>query len=302
MMQATSHIAMVRPAAFGFNEETAANNYFQNNETQSNTNLQQEALLQFDAMVLLLQQNGIDVLVLNDEPLPPKPDAIFPNNWFCCNKNLIQVFPMYAPSRRLEKNWQMIDAIKNKTGISVVKDWGAYEEKNIFLEGTGSIIIDQANNIAYACISARTNKELFEQFCKENNYLPIAFEAADQQGREIYHTNVMMCVASNFAVICINAIKEEIDRKKIIHELETTGHQIIPISFEQMNQFAGNMLELINDKNELVVVMSQTAFKSLLPTQIEIINQYSRIIAPDVSVIEQAAGGSVRCMIAELFY
>ena len=302
MTQNTQHIAMVRPAAFGFNEETALNNHFQNSEQKNNAALQEQAVEEFDAMVTLLQDNGIDVLILSDTPLPPKPDAVFPNNWFCCNNGMIQVFPMYAPSRRLEKNWAMIDAVKEKTGISIVKDWGSYEEKSMFLEGTGSMIIDHEHNIAYACISARTDEKLFGQFCKENNYLPICFAAADESGREIYHTNVMMCVAHKFAVICLDAITGDIDRKKIIHELETTGHEIIDISFEQMNSFAGNMLELVNDKDEHVLLMSRTAFNSLNFAQLEAIRQYATILSPDVSTIEQAAGGSVRCMVAELFY
>lgn len=301
-MQNTRHIAMVRPAAFGFNEETASNNFFQDNSLQHNPQLQEHALLQFDAMVELLRSNGIDVLILEDDPVPPKPDAVFPNNWFSCSNGMIQVFPMYAPVRRLEKNWPMIDAVKTKTGISVVKDWRPYEEKNIFLEGTGSMIIDHDHKIAYACLSPRTNEELFKQFCKENNYLPLSFEAADEAGREIYHTNVMMCVGKRFAVICLDAIKNEIDRKKIIHELETTGHEIINISFEQVNHFAGNMLELINDKGEPLLVMSKTAFEILLPSQVETLRTYAIILSPDVSVIEKAGGGSVRCMMAELFY
>ena len=302
MTQSTQHIAMVRPAAFGFNEETALNNHFQHSEQKNNAGLQEQALQEFDAMVKLLEDNGIDVLVLNDTPLPPKPDAVFPNNWFCCNNGMIQVFPMYAASRRLEKNWAMIDAIKEKAGIAIVKDWGSYEEKNRFLEGTGSMIIDHVHKIAYACISARTDEKLFGQFCKENNYLPVCFAAADENGREIYHTNVMMCVGSKFAVVCIDAIISDIDRKKIIHELETTGHELINISFEQMNAFAGNMLELINDKDEQVLVMSRTAYNSLERLQLEVIRKHATILSPDVSIIEQAAGGSVRCMMAELFY
>lgn len=293
---------MVRPAAFGYNEETAANNYFQNSDQKNNTHLQQQALLQFDAMVKLLEANGIDVLVLNDDAHPPKPDAIFPNNWFCCNKDMIQVFPMYATSRRLEKNWQMIDAIKEKTGISIIKDWGAYEDKNMFLEGTGSMVLDHEHKIAYACLSQRTNEDLFQQFCKENNYLPVAFAAADESGREIYHTNVMMSIGQRLAIICTDAIVNDIDRKKIIHELETTGHEIINISFQQMNHFAGNMLELINDKNEILLLMSRTAMNTLHNDQLSVIQKYARIVAPDIDIIERAAGGSVRCMVAELLY
>ncbi|MBC7936835.1 MAG: amidinotransferase [Rhizobacter sp.] len=301
-MQNTQHIAMVRPSAFGFNNETAINNHFQKKKQLNNWDLQEHALQQFDDMVSLLRANGIDVLILDDNPAPPRPDAIFPNNWFCCNRSMIQVFPMFAPSRRLEKNWKMIDAIKDKTGISIVKDWGPYEEKNMFLEGTGSMVIDHDHKIAYACSSVRTDESLFNQFCKENNYLPIYFTAADEDGREIYHTNVMMCIGKSFAVICLRAIEEDIDRKKIIHELQTTGHEIIDISFEQMNHFAGNMLELLTNNSEHIVVMSKTAFNSLQTIQVETIRKCARILSPDVSVIEKAAGGSVRCMMAELFY
>ncbi|RYE24835.1 MAG: amidinotransferase [Sphingobacteriales bacterium] len=301
-MQHTQHIAMVRPAAFGYNEETAANNHFQTNTPQEESQLHSRALAQFDAMVSLLRDNGIDVLVFQDEPQPPRPDAIFPNNWFCCNNNMIQVFPMFAPSRRLEKNWDLLDAVRQQTGITVVKDWGSYEEKNMFLEGTGSMIIDHDHNIAYACLSARTDENLFQQFCKENNYLPIAFSAADEKGREIYHTNVMMAIGQNFAVVCLDAITDSIDRKKILHELQTTGHEIIDISFEQMNAFAGNMLELLNDQQETILVMSLTAFRSLSERQLQTIRKYARIVHPDVSAIESTAGGSVRCMMAELFY
>ena len=301
-MQHTQHIAMVRPAAFGYNEETADNNHFQTKIQQEQSQLHSRALAQFDAMVALLRDNGIDVLVFQDEPQPPKPDAIFPNNWFCCSKNMIQVFPMFAPSRRLEKNWDLLDEVRQQTGIAVVKDWGSYEEKNMFLEGTGSMIIDHDHNIAYACLSARTEESLFKQFCKENNYLPLAFSAADEKGREIYHTNVMMAIGQNFAVVCLDAIIDSIDRKKILHELQTTGHEIIDISFEQMKAFAGNMLELLNDKEETILVMSLTAFRSLSEHQLQTIRKYARIIHPDVSDIERTAGGSVRCMMAELFY
>ena len=301
-MQNTRHIAMVRPAAFGFNEETASNNYFQDIAQKNNDALQQSALEQFDSMVTLLRQNDIDVLVLQDETPPAKPDAVFPNNWFCCNNNMIQVFPMQAANRRLEKNWQFIDAIKEKTGIPIVKDWGSYEEKEMYLEGTGSMIIDHNNNMAYACISLRTNEDLFIQFCKENNYTPIAFNASDDEQRPIYHTNVMMCVGERFAVICLDAIPDEIDRKKLVHELQTTGHEIIPISLDQMKNFAGNMLEVLDNNDGHILVMSKTAHDILTPDQLIILSKYARIISPDVHLIERAAGGSVRCMMAELFY
>lgn len=301
-MQHTQHIAMVRPAAFGYNGETAINNHFQQQMADDNAVLQEQAVIQFDRLVSLLRTNGIDVLVLEDKSDPPKPDAVFPNNWFCCNNGLIQVFPLFAESRRLEKNRAMIDAIKAHAGISIVKDWGSYEKQQLFLEGTGSMVIDHSHDIAYACLSARTSESLFRQFCEENNYLPICFSAKDEQGREIYHTNVMLCIAERFSIVCLDAITTPIDLEKIRHELETTGHEIIPITFDQMNSFAGNMLELINDKEEVILLMSKRAFDVLHADQLEKIEQYARIIHADVGVIEQAAGGSVRCMVAELFY
>lgn len=301
-MQNTRHVAMVRPASFGFNEETAADNFFQDPAQKESTILQEAALAEFDAMVALLQENGINVLVLQDNPLPPKPDAVFLNNWFCCNNGMIQVFPMHSRNRRLEKSWDIIDAIRLQTGISVVKDWGSYEEKEMFLESTGSIVFDHNNRLAYACISARTNENLFRQFCKENNYTPLPFNAADPTGRPVYHTNVLMCIGKKFAVICLDAIPGTTDRLKVVHELETTGHEIIDISFEQVNRFAGNMLELVNDKDDPLLVMSKTAYDSLLSSQIKTLRSYATIISPDISMIEKAGGGSVRCMMAELFY
>ena len=301
MKQHTRHIAMVRPMAFGYNEQTAANNYFQKKESTV-FNVHELALKEFDTMVALLKSNGIDVLVLQDSVSPPKPDAIFPNNWFCCNNGLIQLFPMYAPNRRLEKHKQIIEAIQSKTGVLILKDWSAYEEKNMFLEGTGSMVIDYVFNIAYACISARTNIDLFELFCKENNYLPILFDASDACGKEIYHTNVMMALGEKNAVVCLAAIKNEIEKTKLLHELQTTGRQIVDISFEQMSHFAGNMLELINNKNERLMVMSQRAYSALTPYQIVTIEQYNKIVTPDIGNIENIGGGSVRCMMAELFY
>ena len=301
MKQHTHTIAMVRPAAFGFNEETAANNFFQDSSQKNKEQLQQLALQQFDAMVLLLRSHEIDVLVLEDKAMPQKPDAIFPNNWFSCQDGTITLYPMFAKNRRIEKRQELVEILKNKTGIAVVNDWSEYEAKEKFLEGTGSMIIDHAFRIIYAGLSVRTDKNLLESFCKKNNYTSISFCAADENGNEIYHTNVMMCVGNRFAVVCLDAITNDLEKKIVVHELETTGHEIVPISFAQMNNFAGNMLQLINKKGEYLLVMSKTALNSLTTEQINTLQKYSTIVSPDVSHIENAAGGSVRCMIAELF-
>ena len=299
LTQTASAIAMVRPAAFGYNAETAVNNYFQDIQ-QKEKPLQEEALKEFDSMVNLLLSNNIDVLVLEDNHLPVKPDAIFPNNWFTCNNDEITVFPMCAVSRRHEKRKELIDRVKEYTGIRKLNDLGNYESKNIFLEGTGSMIIDHVNRIIYACLSLRTHKELLEKYTAENNYSVVSFAATDKAGREIYHTNVMMCIGADFAVVCSDAIIAD-ERNKILSSLSDTGHEIIEISLDQMNSFAGNMLEL-NNKKERLLLMSKTALNALSPEQVLTLEKYCRIIAPDLSVIEKAAGGSVRCMMAELFF
>ena len=301
-MQFAHTIAMVRPAAFGFNEETAANNFFQDCNQKNNVQLQQLALQQFDAMVLLLRSHDIDVLVLQDTATPEKPDAIYPNNWFSCHDKAITIFPMFAQNRRTEKRQQLIAELKFKTGIAVVNDWSAFEEKQRFLEGTGSMVIDHERRKIYACSSVRTDKNLLESFCKKNNYTPISFSAADENGNEIYHTNVMFCMGNHFAVICLEAIKNELEKINIMHDLQTDRHEIVAISFAQMSNFAGNMLQLQNKKGEYILVMSSTAFDSLTSNQICTLKKYTAIVTPDVSYIENAGGGSVRCMMAELFY
>lgn len=300
-MQTASAVAMVRPAAFTFNEETAASNYFQCQPDKQDLSLQQKAIVEFDTLVTLLRDNNVDVLVMEDDGGIEKPDAIFPNNWFCCNNNRLTVFPICAVNRRPEKRPELIEIIQKKTGISSVKDLSENEKENIFLEGTGSMVIDHSNRLIYACISARTDKKLLAIYAADNNYEAVIFEAADDQGRDIYHTNVLMCIGAGFAVICADAINEKY-RAEVSQQLSESGHELVLISFEQMKAFAGNMLQLINDNNELLLVMSNTAFRSLLPTQINIIEKYSRLLIADVSTIESASGGSVRCMMAELFY
>jgi hypothetical protein len=292
-------IAMVRPAAFAFNAETAANNFFQREGNV--TNIHSQALKQFDEMVQLLKTNGIDVLVLNDTEKPKKPDAIFPNNWFSCNNGVLTVFPMEALNRRLEKRPELISLLQIATGIDVIYDLSQHESKNIYLEGTGSIVFDHVNKIAYACYSSRSCPLLFEEHCKKMNYLPIGFQANDEINRSIYHTNVMMSVGERFAVVCLDAVSNEIDRHMIIHELTSTGHEIVEISFEQMNCFAGNMLEVLDRNGNHVLIMSSTAYSSLNRAQTASLEKFAKIVTPDVSIIEKAAGGSVRCMMAELF-
>lgn len=300
-MHIASVVAMVRPAAFGYNEETAKNNFFQDARLKNNSSLQNAALSEFDAMVSLLRSNGIEVLVLHDTEEPPTPDAIFPNNWFSCVDNRITIFPMHAVSRRDEKSSVIIDHIKFHTGVSDVTDLSAYEKENVFLEGTGSMVIDHRNRCIYSCISPRTNENLLREFAAANHYQTVIFSAADDKGRQIYHTNVMLCIGDQFAVICAEAMNNS-DRKRITTKLIDSRHALIEISFAQMNSFAGNMLQLTNNKKEKLLVLSKTAHDSLSAFQIKLLEKHCRVITPDVSMIEQAAGGSVRCMMAELFF
>ncbi len=292
---------MVRPAAFSFNEETAANNYFQQKPSFSSEVLQQKVLREFDAMVALLQKHGINVIVVEDKVNPTKPDAIFPNNWFCANGNTISVFPMFAQNRRLEKRDDILHYLSQNFVVNDVQDWSEYEGEAMYLEGTGSMVIDHQHRIIYACLSPRTHKAVVEKFAATNRYKAITFTAQDKNEKQIYHTNVMMCIGEGFAVFCPKAITDDIERIAVAQLLETTGYQNIYITQEQVNDFAGNMLHLKNRDGEKFILMSQTAFNSLREEQLQKLQQYGTILPIDVSIIEQVEGGSVRCMMAEIF-
>lgn len=293
---------MVRPAAFGFNEETAANNYFQHYPDISKEKVQQKALAEFDAMVETLQGNSIDVLVINDTAEPPKPDAIFPNNWLSTSPDgKMYVYPMYAPSRRAEKRDEILDQLARQFIVTDVQDWSEFEAEGRFLEGTGSMVVDHDNKLIYAAISERTNISVLEKFAAANNYQAIVFLATDAAGRPVYHTNVVMALGSKFCVLCEEAIEEEWELIAVRQLLESTGHTIITITREQMQRFAGNMLEVKNSKGENILVLSQTAFNSLNKEQKQMLEAYARLLPVDVPTIEEVEGGSVRCMMAEVF-
>ncbi len=298
-MQNTNHLLMIRPVHFTFNAQTAVNNSFQ---TPSTKNAQQQALKEFDVFVQKLQAHGIDVTVIQDTAEPHTPDSIFPNNWISFhNDGSIFLYPMFAPNRRQERKQHVIDAVKNKFLVTNTIDFSAHETNNIFLEGTGSMVLDRSNKIAYACISPRTNKELLQDFCNTINYTAIAFTATDAGGNAIYHTNVMMCVADAYVVICLETITDDEEKQLVINSIKNTRKEIIDISIEQMNLFAGNMLQVINKNGDKFLVMSSSAFGSLSPRQINTIETYNPIIHSDISTIETNGGGSARCMIAEVF-
>lgn len=299
-MQNTSNILMIRPTAFAYNAQTAVNNKFQ---VAGNAELAQaKALEEFDAFVEKLRKNGIDVTVINDTTEPHTPDSIFPNNWISFHENgTIVLYPMYAVNRRAERKQHVLDILNNKFGISNKLDFTNYEVNNFFLEGTGSMVLDRENKIAYACISERTNKDVLEDFCKKMNYTACMFTATDANGDEIYHTNVMMCVADKYVVICLDSIKDEAERNHAVDTIKKTGKEIISISLEQMNRFAGNMLQLQNKKGEKVLVMSEQAYNALTNEQISRLEKYNRIVYSNLDTIEMNGGGSARCMIAEVF-
>lgn len=301
-MSPATTILMIRPAAFGFNEETAANNYFQTNPGISKEVLQQKALAEFDTMVQLLRNGEIDVLVMDDTKEPPKPDAIFPNNWLSTSPNgTVSVFPMYAPNRRAEKRDDILQQLARHFVIKDVQDWSEYEAEGRFLEGTGSMVIDHDNKMIYAAVSERTNLSVLEKYAATNNYQAIVFLATDKNGQPVYHTNVMMALGSAFCVLCEEAIEEEWELIAVRQLLESTGYTIIPITPEQMHAFAGNMLEVKNKTGENILILSQTAFDSLRKEQKQMLEAYARLLPVAVPTIEQVEGGSVRCMMAEIF-
>ena len=302
----THTVLMIEPVAFGYNPETAVNNYFQEKNNSDAFETQTKALSEFNAMVAKLRKNGIRVITLKDTPVPHTPDSIFPNNWVSFHpENQVVLYPMFAENRRPERRadilWELQKRLNRKFHLT---DFSAYEKENLFLEGTGSIILDRKNKVAYAGISPRTDRELFLQFCKTTGFKPVCFTAWQEVEGEwmpIYHTNVMMCVAEEYAVICTDSIRDKNEKQLLTKELTDSGKEIVDISFEQMQRFAGNMLQLKNEQGEKILAMSEIAYRSLTQPQTETLEKYNRLLTFAVPTIEQNGGGSVRCMIAEIF-
>ncbi|HEX6169644.1 MAG TPA: arginine deiminase-related protein [Chitinophagaceae bacterium] len=302
-MQITDTILMVRPAAFGANEETAATNFFQSAGNKLNgQSLQQSALIEFDNMIELLRKKDINVLVIDDTPTPVKPSAIFPNNWLSTSpEGIVSVFPMYAANRRPEKRDDILKILTERFMVKDLQDWSEFEVEGKFLEGTGSMVIDHENKVIYTCYSPRTDVSILEKFANANNYRAIVFLAIDKNGHPVYHTNVMMTLGEDFAILCEEAIEEEWELIAVRQLLESSGHAVIRITKEQMHSFAGNMLQVKNAKGGKFVVMSQTAFDSLNKEQKEELSARSELLPIPIPIIEQTEGGSVRCMMAEIF-
>jgi hypothetical protein len=290
---------MIRPVNFGYNAQTAVNNAFQVNAQADN--VQQKALVEFDAFVDILRQNEIDVTVVDDTVEPHTPDSIFPNNWVSFHDDgSVMLYPMFAINRRSERKQHVLNAIAEKFSIQKKIDLSNYEKEDIFLEGTGSMVLDRDNKLAYACLSPRTNEKVLQDFCRQAGYTSILFHAVDAQQRPIYHTNVMMCVADLYIVICLDAIPGESEKKMVTKTITDHGKEIITINLDQMNHFAGNMLQVENISGEKLLVMSSQAFQSLSSSQFDKLSAYNKIIHSPLTTIETNGGGSARCMMAEV--
>ena len=290
---------MIRPTNFSFNAETAVNNAFQVATTDNGA--QQKALAEFEGFVKILRDNGVDVIVINDTPDPYTPDSIFPNNWVSFHEGgRICLYPMYAENRRLERKPGVLREIGDRFTINATLDFSNYEKEGLFLEGTGSMVLDRDHKIAYACLSPRTDKKVLADFSKKMGYTPEVFTAVDDQGRPIYHTNVMMCVADRYVVVCLDSLPVPAQRQHLLDTILGSGKESIPISLDQMNHFAGNMLQVHNAKGEKLLVMSTQAYQSLTPAQITQLSSFNRIIHSPLTTIETNGGGSARCMMAEL--
>lgn len=303
-MQTTDTVLMIEPIAFGYNAETAENNYFQ--VEQKEADIQSKALAEFKVFVEKLKNKGINVITIKDTIDPHTPDSIFPNNWVSFHRDgKVVLYPMFASNRRVERREDIIETIKQKGfEVSELDDWSLPETQGHFLEGTGSMIFDHDNKIAYGSVSLRLDENLFKEFCAKYGFKPVVFHSFQTVGNErlpIYHTNVMMCVADRFVVICLNCIDDEIERNKVEETIKNSGKEIIEISEKQMQQFAGNMLQVQNTDGKKFLIMSQTAYQSLEQNQIENIEKYCEFIYSDLNTIEVNGGGSARCMLAEIF-
>ena len=293
-------ILMIEPCSFGFNEETAANNYFQ--QKIKIENIQEKALAEFNEFVAKLKSNGIDVQVVKDTPEPLTPDSIFPNNWISFHEEgNIVLYPMFAVNRRAERKKTVLDAVHKIVSVKETIDLTHFEEIGLYLEGTGSMVLDRQNKISYACLSGRTDTEVLEAFCLALGYEAIWFHAADRNGHEIYHTNVMMCIADQFAVVCLEAVPNDEERKRLLDSIVASGKTIIEIDFTQMEHFCGNMLQVNNTNGEKFLVMSTQANNHLRSDQISSLRSFNAIIHSPIDTIESIGGGSARCMLAEVY-
>ncbi|WBX77564.1 arginine deiminase-related protein [Tenacibaculum ovolyticum] len=307
MQQTTNTILMVRPASFRMNEQTAVNNYYQQELLNTlPTTINAKAQQEFDAFVIKLREVGVCVVVVNDTKEPDTPDALFPNNWISFHENGdVAIYPMFAENRRLEKREDVLETLEeNGFEIKNVIDYSEAEKEGFFLEGTGSMILDRANRKAYCALSPRAEEELFIEFCEDFEYTPIIFianQTVNEKREAIYHTNVMMCIAETFAIVCLEAIDDKKEKKELIKQLKSDKKEVIAITEKQVVQFAGNMLQVKGEEEQRFLIMSSSAYNSLTKDQLEKIKKHNQIIHSSLDTIETCGGGSARCMMAEIF-
>ena len=307
MNQTTNSILMIRPVAFRMNEQTAVNNYYQKvleNTTPSTVNA--KAQNEFDAFVEKLRKVGVNVIVVEDTLDPDTPDSIFPYNWISFHENGdVTLYPMFAENRRAERREDILDILEDKGfAINEIMDYTSAEEDGFFLEGTGSIVLDRDNGKAYCALSPRADEELFIEFCEDFDLAPVIFEAYQTvkgERKHMYHTNVMMCIAETFAVVCADCIDDKQERKMVLDNLKADGKDIILVTEDQVNNFAGNMLQVKGKDDKRYLVMSNSAYQSLTKTQIHKIEEHCEILHANLDTIEACGGGSARCMMAEVF-
>ena len=307
MQQTTNAILMIRPINFRMNEQTAINNYYQkvlDNVLPQTVNA--KAQHEFDAYVEKLRGIGVNVIVVNDTNEFDTPDSIFPNNWVSFHENGdVGIYPMFAENRRLERSEDVLETVE-EAGFAIqnIVDYTDAEDEGVFLEGTGSILLDRVHRKAYCALSPRADEDLFIEFCEDFEYMPIifnAFQTVNNQRKAIYHTNVMMCLGETFAVICLSSIDDKKERKSIINHLKEDGKEIIDITEAQVNNFAGNMLQVRGANDERYLVMSSAAYNALTKNQIERLETHTKILSSSLDTIEACGGGSARCMMAEVF-
>jgi hypothetical protein len=307
MQQITNTILMIRPISFRMNEQTAVNNYYQKVlDNLLPATVQAKALEEFDGFVDKLRNVGVNVIVIDDTKIPDTPDSIFPNNWISFHQEgSVALYPMFAENRRAERREDVLDIIEeNEFLIESVVDYTSAETEKLFLEGTGSLLLDRVHKKAYCALSPRADEDLVLEFCEDFEYTPVLFianQTVNGERKAIYHTNVMMCLAEEFAVVCLNSIDDKKERKQLIKHLKEDGKEIIAISEDQVNNFAGNMLQVIGADEKRYLVMSAAAHQSLTDAQVSLIERHCEILSSSLDTIEACGGGSARCMMAEVF-
>jgi hypothetical protein len=301
--QLASAVLMIRPARFESNPLTAESNRFQVSQEASPEQQQRSAVAEFEALGRVLEENGVTVIRIDDTAEPHTPDSIFPNNWVSFHADgTVVLYPMEAANRRTERRQDIIDSLSRDHGfqVSEIIDFSSHENEGHYLEGTGSMVLDRVNRVAYACLSSRTHLDVLGEFAQRMDYDITAFDAVDKDGAAIYHTNVLMNVGESLAVICADTITRPDQREAVLQRLAETGHEIVMLTHEQLEAFAGNMLELRTATGERLIAMSTRARESLTTGQIDTIEKYGTIVNADIHTIEDSAGGSVRCMLAEI--